>query len=145
VTIAASGQGRWREELEFPGDCRGSGYTPVLVVLDPTANPKLTELSEVFRAEGGEVYVGPEAWQHLEQIAGATMGRFLKKYVHEPLQSLLAEVPQTLPQLVMDMGTEEVSIAVGGVVYSTKRIAPSTTAEVAEEQLPDDADEQILP
>lgn len=26
VTIAASGQGRWREELEFPQDCQTSGY-----------------------------------------------------------------------------------------------------------------------
>src|SRR6266545_7731271 len=50
VTIAASGQGRWREELEFPGDCRASGYTPVLVVLDPTPNQKLDELRRAFLA-----------------------------------------------------------------------------------------------
>ena len=36
MTIAASGQGRWGEELEFPEDCRQSGYVPVLIVLDPT-------------------------------------------------------------------------------------------------------------
>ena len=55
VTIAASGQGRWSEELEFPIDCRGSGYLPVLVVLDPTTNPKLTELTRAFKENDGEV------------------------------------------------------------------------------------------
>ena len=44
VTIAASGQERWREELEFPQDCRNSGYVPVLLVLDSTPNPKLGKL-----------------------------------------------------------------------------------------------------
>lgn len=145
VTIAASGQGRWREELEFPGDCRGSGYTPVLVVLDPTPNPKLQEVTQAFLDEHGEVYVGADAWHHLEQTAGPTMGKFLKKYVHEPLQSLLAEVPAALPQLVLDMGEEEVSITIGGVAYSTKRVTHSVTAEVSEDELPEDADDQIVP
>ena len=36
VTIAASGQGRFAEELSFPVECRASGLTPVLIVLDPT-------------------------------------------------------------------------------------------------------------
>lgn len=61
VTIAASGQGRWAEELEFPVDCRQSGFVPVLVVLDPTTNPKLTELAKTFRDNGGEVYIGSQA------------------------------------------------------------------------------------
>ncbi len=38
VTIAASGQGRWGEELDFPVDCANSGYAPILLVLDPTRN-----------------------------------------------------------------------------------------------------------
>ena len=37
MTIAASGQGRWKEELDFPADCKASGYVPVLVVLDREA------------------------------------------------------------------------------------------------------------
>ncbi|WP_322493724.1 hypothetical protein [Chloroflexus sp.] len=39
VTIAASGQGRWQAENDFPVDCRMSGYVPVLIVFDPTPNP----------------------------------------------------------------------------------------------------------
>ena len=30
-TIAVWGQGRWKEELDFPSDWKASGYTPVLV------------------------------------------------------------------------------------------------------------------
>ena len=48
VTIAASGQGRWQEELDFPTDCRTSGFTPVLVCLDSTPNPKLSALVDAF-------------------------------------------------------------------------------------------------
>ncbi|MCG8346264.1 MAG: hypothetical protein MI924_00605 [Chloroflexales bacterium] len=58
VTIAASGQGRWGQELEFPKDCQASGFTPVLVVLDPTANVKLDELSQAFITAGGEGHIG---------------------------------------------------------------------------------------
>ena len=45
LTIAASGQGRWQEELDFPTDCRHCGYKPILIVLDPTPNPRLEELA----------------------------------------------------------------------------------------------------
>src|SRR5215211_1087448 len=71
VTIAASGQGRWSEELDFPKDCQASGFTPVLVVLDPTANLKLDELNQAFIAAGGESYVGQAAWDHLASVAGS--------------------------------------------------------------------------
>ena len=71
VTIAASGQGRWQEELEFPEDCQASDYTPVLIVLDPTPNPKLDELVKAFLGSDGEVYVGNAAWNHLQEAAPA--------------------------------------------------------------------------
>ena len=45
----------------------------MLVVLDPTPNPKLEELKMKFLAEGGEVYIGPDAWDHFNRLAGATM------------------------------------------------------------------------
>ena len=58
VTIAASGQGRFGEQLNFVRDCRASGATPILLVLDPTPNPRLTELQQAFRDAGGHAYVG---------------------------------------------------------------------------------------
>lgn len=81
VTIAASGQGRWGEELAFPADCAASGFRPVLIVLDPTPNPRLQDLSRAFKTVGGLVYIGDDAWGHLEERAGATMAVFLENYV----------------------------------------------------------------
>jgi len=94
VTIAASGQGRWQEELDFPVDCRASDFIPVLLVLDSTMNPKLDELQKAFLGAGGEVYVGARAWRHLDEAAGPTMARFIETYVREPLQELLSAAPE---------------------------------------------------
>ena len=99
VTIAASGQGRWDQELTFPRDCRASNYTPVLVVLDATDNPRLAELMAAFSAAGGEAYIGDAAWRLLESEAGPVMTIFLERYVRAPLNELLAPAPAHLPEL----------------------------------------------
>jgi hypothetical protein len=129
VTIAASGQGRWREELEFPGDCRASGYTPVLLVLDPTPNPKLDELTRSFVRDDGKVFVGAEAWAHLETTAGGTMGRFLRKYVHEPIEALLAEVPEELPELCLRLDASQFTVTIGTEAFSVARTGAPPVAE----------------
>jgi hypothetical protein len=90
VTIAASGQGRFGEELSFAVDCKNSGAKPILVVLDPTENEKLTGLQAAYRAEGGEAYVGQAAWQHLEDEAGPTMAEFIDRYVRTPVAAVTA-------------------------------------------------------
>lgn len=121
VTIAASGQGRWREELDFPQDAASSGFTPVLIVLDPTPNPKLTELSNAFTAAGGIAYTGEEAWVHLEPEAGSTMATFLETYVRSPLDDLLEATPTDLPDLTLSMQADAVVFKVGHAEYSTPR------------------------
>lgn len=88
VTVAASGQGRFGEEIDFAADCRASGFNPVLVVLDPTPSHRLTDLAEAFAAAGGSVYVGEEAWKHLEQRSGPTMATFIEKYVRAPISQM---------------------------------------------------------
>ncbi|RMM36006.1 hypothetical protein [Pseudomonas syringae group genomosp. 3] len=90
VTIAASGQGRFAEELSFAEDCRASGVKPVLVVLDPTENNNLTDLQAAYRRVGGECYVGDDAWRHLEDEAGSTMAAFIEKYVRQPVAEISA-------------------------------------------------------
>lgn len=90
VTIAASGQGRFGEELSFAQDCRVSGVKPVLVVLDPTENGKLTGLQAAYRAAGGDAYVGDAAWAHLEDEAGPTMAAFIERYVRTPVNAVTA-------------------------------------------------------
>lgn len=88
ITIAASGQGRFAEELAFPRDCAASGYTPVLLVMDPTPNPKLTEISKAFRDAGGKVFLGDEVWGHLAELSGTEIATFVKKYVKDPVESI---------------------------------------------------------
>jgi hypothetical protein len=145
VTIAASGQGRWREELDFPADCQSSGFIPVLVVLDPTPNPKLDELKRRFFAKGGEAYVGQEAWKHFDSLAGKTMSRFLHLYVHTPIQSLLTQVPEKteeLPDLRLTMVKGEFTMSINGETLKVKR-QPKEEEETDFDELPDDVEDQF--
>jgi hypothetical protein len=88
VTIAASGQGRFGEELDFAEDCRVSGFRPVLLVLDPTPSHRLDDLSREFERVGGSAFVGDAAWKHIETRSGPTMATFVEKYVRRPIQQL---------------------------------------------------------
>ena len=145
VTIAASGQGRWKEELDFPGDCKASGYVPILVVLDPTPNDKLAELNVKFLDEGGQVHIGDDAWTYLHTLAGRTMTIFLEHYVHVPLQAVLAEIPSTpekLPELLLKMERERFTASLQGETYSVRR-AVQVEEGSAPDALPEDVDEEI--
>jgi hypothetical protein len=140
VTIAASGQGRWAEELAFPLDCKGSGYKPVLVCFDPTPNPKLEELVRAFENAGGETFVGDAAWNHLEEQAGDVMSRFVERYVRAPVATVMKALPDNL-------GAFSVSTDDGGNVIfeiSGSRLvierSPSDL-EINDEEMPDDVDE----
>jgi len=137
VTIAASGQGRWREELQFPRECRLSGFVPVLIVLDPTPNPKLEALTKVFLAEGGEVYSGAKAWEHLEGLAGPTMARFLETYVRAPIEALLLEASDELPDLSLAMTAGSIVVSVAGERLVIERQPNGSEDDYGE--LPDDA------
>jgi hypothetical protein len=142
LTIAASGQGRWAEELDFPPDCQASGFRPILVVLDPTPNARLTELQEVFRANGGQVYVGDAAWNHLEAEAGDVMGRFLELYVRQPIQVLLAAAPTALPPLAATDRGDSIDLRVGDDVVRIIR-SRDTVAADEDDDIPDDVDDQV--
>ncbi|NVJ00248.1 hypothetical protein HV824_19250 [Myxococcus sp. AM009] len=143
VTIAASGQGRWGEELDFPKDCKASGYKPVLVVFDSTPNPKLDELKRAFLSEGGEVHIGKDAWEHLDAKAGKTMSVFLEKYVRAPIEAMLKAAPETdLPDLSLHVEAERLVIGVGLERYTYPR---ASSAELASEpdQLPLDVEDEM--
>jgi hypothetical protein len=144
VTIAASGQGRWREELDFPGDCRASGYKPVLVVLDGTPNPKLTELDRAFREQRGDVFIGGAAWAHLDELAGPTMARFLETYVRAPIDRLIAEAPDTLPDLIARMNDSTITLTVDGEVLAiARRPRPELGDADRSDEMPDDAPDAV--
>jgi hypothetical protein len=129
------------EELEFPKDCQASGFVPVLVVLDPTANVKLDELREAFITAGGESYIGQAAWDHLASVAGATMARFLEIYVHSPLLELLKGVLQELPDLTLRMRHDHIIIEVGEEHLIIQR-GESEEIIAESDQLPEDVDEE---
>ncbi|WP_213772061.1 hypothetical protein [Bradyrhizobium sp. dw_78] len=96
VTIAASGQGRFAEEINFAKDCRGSGFRPVLLVLDPTPNPRLSDLKAAFEAAQGIAFIGDAAWDHLENEAGSVMATFVERYVRKPISQLDQFAPTLL-------------------------------------------------
>ena len=121
VTIAASGQGRWAQELAFPEDCRASDYTPVLVVLDSTPNAKLVELCEAFKAAAGESFVGDAAWEHLNSLAGSTMARFLDLYVHTPMLAVMKDSPKSLPPLTIRVDSGDLAIDIGDETFKVSR------------------------
>ncbi len=124
VTIAASGQGRWGEELEFPVDCRTSGFTPVLVVLDPTPNAKLQQLAAAFTAQRGMVYIGDQAWKHLEDSAGPVMSVFIEKYVRSPIQQVLRSASDSMPDICFSMDDDSFRVSLLDETAEFKRTAP---------------------
>jgi hypothetical protein len=138
MTIAASGQGRWGEELDYPTDCRNSGFTPVLVVLDSTPNPKLRELTKAFLNQKGDVYVGSQAWEHLETLAGGTMSLFLENYIRTPLNRLLNEPFSQLPELKAWVEGDSMYISIENECIRIPRKV-SGVPETARDQTPDDA------
>lgn len=142
VTIAASGQGRWREELDFPIDCKESGYIPILVVLDSTPNPKLAELERAFRDQGGEVYKGDAAWEHLDNLAGPIMSLFLENYVRGPIDRLIAEAPQKLPEFAAKMSANHICISIGDENLLIAR-HESSVEENQRDEAPEDIGDNI--
>lgn len=109
-TIAASGQGRFAEELSLPVECRAAGLTPVLVVLDPTPSPRLTELIAKFVANEGRHYVGADAWSHMDSKAGKTMAVFLERYIRPPLTEMATHEDTGPEPIQLSWSPEEILI-----------------------------------
>ena len=99
---------------------------------------RVARCDRAFLNAGGEVYVGQDAWAHLRQLAGPTMARFLERYVHDPLQALLAEEPTQLPDLLLAMGPERLTVRVGEEEFSIARTPQAGDDE--DPPLPDDLD-----
>ncbi len=122
VTPAASGQGRFKEELDFARDCSESfpGYTPILLVLDPTSSTRLDDLVAEYAKYGGYAYIGNEAWKHIEEKAGVVMGKFVEKYVRTPLREIDRNDSSLLPIQIMTTDNE-IAIRLGSQSLSISR------------------------
>ena len=88
VTIAASGQGRFKEELSFPYEAKEAGLTPILVVFDSTGSDLLDKLRIQFEEHGGKCYIGQDAWNMLYEKAGEEMSLFIQKYIYPPIHTM---------------------------------------------------------
>jgi hypothetical protein len=88
VSIAASGQGRFSEELSFPIESAAAGFTPILLVLDPTPSNRLEELERAFLSANGKCFSRQEAWGHMEEAAGDVISQFIDKYIKPPLEAV---------------------------------------------------------
>ena len=121
VTIAASGQGRFGEELSFPVESQAAGFTPVLLVLDPTPSDRLTELSQKFLECDGEFYHGEAAWAHMENEAGEVISVFIEKYIKPAIRGVEEVDLPLLNSIVLNWREENVEISSGQNSYLIDR------------------------
>lgn len=121
VTIAASGQGRFSEELSFPRECKAAGFTPALLVLDPTPSPRLTELAEEFINANGIAMAGEEAWEHIESNAGQILSVYVEKYIRPPIDAI-GVIDNRLPlNINLSWSEKSISIASENAKYEIRR------------------------
>ena len=99
VTIAASGQGRFKEEMSFPREAEHAGLIPVLIVFDPTPSALLDKLKAEYVRCGGRYSLGEDAWNELISKAGKEMGTFIQKYIKPPI-SKMEEREDVLPTTI---------------------------------------------
>jgi len=121
VTIAASGQGRFGEELSFPFECQAAGIKPILLVLDPTPSNRLDELSRKFIDCGGELYQGEEAWIYMEEKSGKVISVFIEKYIRPAISEIEEIQLTTLEQITLTWEEQEIVISGAGKIYQIKR------------------------
>ena len=121
VTIAASGQGRFGEELSFPVESRAAGYRPILLVLDPTPSDRLAELSNKFLECGGEFYQGEDAWHHMEEQAGTVISVFIDKYIKPAIKDIESIDITELQPLSLNWDSHQVTISTDNDRYSISR------------------------
>ena len=121
VTTAASGQGRFAEELSFPIECKTAGIKPALLVLDPTPSFRLDELSGQYVGCGGEFYLGEEAWQHMEKKSGRVVSVFVEKYIRPAILEVENIQLATLEQVTLAWEEEKIVISGMGAIYQIMR------------------------
>ena len=121
VTIAASGQGRFAEELSFPRETQIAGIIPILLVLDSTPSTRLTELSQAFTDAGGESYIGEDAWNHMEEQSCDIIAIFIEKYIKVPLLSIAENEPEILENIQLSWNNGTITVSTENEEYVIKR------------------------
>lgn len=131
VTIAASGQGRFSEELSFPSECAAAGYQPILLVLDPTFSTKLKDLAARFEKHGGAVFIGEAAWNHMEEAAGSVVSVFIERYIKPVISQIESVELPSLQSLSFEWADDAVTISSSsGKSYRIPRIPSSSKVDL---------------
>lgn len=121
VTIAASGQGRFGEELSFPLECKVAGIKPILLVLDSTPSNRLKELEQAFIDAGGVAYIGEDAWAHMEEKSGGVIATFIEQYIKLPLLSITEAEDEDISDIYLKWSDGSISVSDGQATYRVKR------------------------
>lgn len=121
VTIAASGQGRFGEELSFPIEAMAAGFTPILLVLDPTPSTRLTELSNKFLECHGEFYQGADAWNYMEHEAGSIISVFIDKYIKPVITNIEDVDIDSIASITLNWAEDQISITSDTEAYTITR------------------------
>lgn len=74
-----------------------------------------------LESAGGESFVGASAWEHLNNMAGPTMAKFLDLYVHTPMLAVMEDAPRSLPPLTIRMDSGNLAIDVGDESFKINR------------------------
>lgn len=118
VTIAASGQGRFSEEMSFPYEAQAAGLTPVLIVFDNNESPLLTKLKTRYAECGGQYYIGDDAWNKLKEKAGREMGIFINKYIYPPINSMKDYLHANPHDIVLSKHSSKIIVSNGDTEYT---------------------------
>ncbi len=122
VTIAASGQGRFNEEMTFPYEAQKAGLIPILVVFDGNESELLNKLKRQYKTCGGKCYIGKAAWKMLRERAGHEMGIFINKYIYPPINSMEEYLQSTPHEVKLFRKESKIIISGSGTEYIINRI-----------------------
>ena len=121
VTIAASGQGRFNEEMSFPYEAQKAGFTPILVVFDNNDSTLLTKLKKRYLECGGKYYIGNEAWRILQEKSGIEMGIFINKYIYPPINSMESVLHSNPHEVTLSKQESRIVISGANGIYTIDR------------------------
>lgn len=121
VTIAASGQGRFNEEMSFPYEAQRAGLKPILVVFDENSSTLLTKLKQRYKDCGGEYYIGKDAWEMLKNRAGFEMGIFINNYIYPPISAMEKHLNGNPQTITLNKDKDKITIKGNGGEYTIER------------------------
>lgn len=121
VSVAASGQGRFSEEMSFPFEAQMAGFTPILIVFDSNESTLLAKLKARYMECGGKCYIGSEAWAFLRERSGREMGIFIDKYIFPLITTMEPLLDSNPKEITVRQDADKIIISNGVDCYIIDR------------------------